>query len=328
MPMKVKRYSTELMPLWDAFVRTSRNGIFMFLRQYVEYHADRFPDHSLMLFDDTDRLVALLPATEQTDENQKVFSSHAGLTFGGFVLSPQTKAHEVISLFSATLGYLSQHHFDRFVYKAAPVIYHQCPSEDVDYALWLNGAHLAVCNLSTCIDLHSPLALAFDRNRRRGQRKALRRGYSVAETDDLGELWPIVTESLISKYGVQPVHSMSEIALLRQRFPHNIRIVVARLDGKVSGGIVIYESAQVAHSQYAHATPEAKASGVIDMLYIHLIEYYKSQRPEIRYFDFGISNTDGGLFLNRNLIAYKEDYGGRGVSYKTYVIDLRNSGKA
>ena len=33
---------------WDAFVRASKNGNFLFLRDYMEYHRDRFEDASLV----------------------------------------------------------------------------------------------------------------------------------------------------------------------------------------------------------------------------------------------------------------------------------------
>lgn len=320
--MRIVRYIPELMPLWDAFIRVSRNGVFLFERAYMDYHRDRFSDHSLMYYDGKDRLVGVLPATEYEENGERVLSSHAGLTFGGFVLSCEARSRDVLSLFGATLEYLRQNSYSRFVYKTPPVIYHQVPSEEEEYALWLNGAHLDICNLSTTIDLRSPALIAIDRNRTRCKRKALRYGYTIAEIDDLVELWPIVEHSLQRKYGVSPVHTLVEISLLHKRFPHNIRVFAIMLNGMVVGGVVIYESMQVAHSQYCHATPEAKSRGVIDMLYLHLIDYYKLNRPEIRYFDFGISNEEDGRYLNQNLIAYKEDYGGRGVAYKTWSFDL------
>jgi hypothetical protein len=46
---------------WDEFVARAKNGTFLFFRQYMDYHADRFHDHSLLFFEEN-RLLALLPA--------------------------------------------------------------------------------------------------------------------------------------------------------------------------------------------------------------------------------------------------------------------------
>ena len=320
--VEVIRYTSAHEPLWDAFVRASRNGVFLFERQYIDYHSDRFPDHSLLFFDVSHRLVALLPATELTESGERVISSHGGLTFGGFVLSPEARSRDVLRIFDAALAYMRHLGFARFVYKAVPDIYHQLPSQEEEYALWLHGFHLEVCNLSTAIDLRCALSLRPDRNRLRGCRKAQRHGFTIVETTDLNELWPIVEHSLLQRHGVRPVHSLSEMSLLRSRFPSRIRTFVAMRDGKVEGGVVMFESAQVAHSQYAHASDSARSQGVIDYLYTYLIGYYQTHRPAIRYFDFGISNEHRGRYLNPGLVNYKEDFGGRGVCYKVYSLEL------
>ena len=62
--MNIHRYTSSDKPIWDAFVRASKNGTFLFERDYMDYHRDRFFDHSLMFLDDKGRLVALLPANE------------------------------------------------------------------------------------------------------------------------------------------------------------------------------------------------------------------------------------------------------------------------
>jgi hypothetical protein len=36
--------------------------------------------------------------------------------------------------------------------------------------------------------------------------------------------------------------------------------------------------------------------------------------------DFGNSNEQGGKYLNENLIAQKEGFGGRGTTYKQFKI--------
>jgi len=58
--MHLVRYTPDRQREWDDFVGRSRNGVFLFQRAYMDYHADRFTDHSLLAYDG-DRLAALFP---------------------------------------------------------------------------------------------------------------------------------------------------------------------------------------------------------------------------------------------------------------------------
>ena len=70
----VKRYTPENHQTWNEFVKQSRQGTFLFDRNYMDYHQDRFHDHSLMIYY-KDKLYALLPANEVvSDSGNKVGS--------------------------------------------------------------------------------------------------------------------------------------------------------------------------------------------------------------------------------------------------------------
>lgn len=84
----------------------------------------------------------------------------------------------------------------------------------------------------------------------------------------------------------------------------------------------MFDTQMVAHSQYPHATAEGKQQGVMDLLILNALDYYRTERSDLRYFDFGISNEQGGRFLNEGLQAQKEGFGGRGVTYKQWLIPL------
>ena len=78
----VERYAPDCRAEWDGFIAAGKNATFMFRRDYMDYHADRFEDHSLVLRKDG-QIAALLPANLRPDA---VLVSHQGLTYGGFVL--------------------------------------------------------------------------------------------------------------------------------------------------------------------------------------------------------------------------------------------------
>ena len=57
-----RRYTAEDAELWNEFVASAKNATFLFHRDFMDYHSDRFTDFSVLVFKD-DALYALLPAT-------------------------------------------------------------------------------------------------------------------------------------------------------------------------------------------------------------------------------------------------------------------------
>ena len=50
--MQIFLYKTEHKQIWDGFIKNSKNGHFIHLRDYMEYHSDRFADNSILFFED------------------------------------------------------------------------------------------------------------------------------------------------------------------------------------------------------------------------------------------------------------------------------------
>ena len=64
--MHVERYNTALKREWDEFVKLAKNSHFLFLRDYIEYHQDRFDDISLIVRKKPNgKIIAMLPACEK-----------------------------------------------------------------------------------------------------------------------------------------------------------------------------------------------------------------------------------------------------------------------
>lgn len=317
--MHVTRYTEENKAEWDAFVKESKNGTFLFMRDYMDYHSDRFSDHSLMFYDDKERLVALLPANEAGE----TYYSHQGLTYGGFILSSKVRTEHVLELFDTTLDYLHNCDIKEWVYKQIPTCYHLCPAQEDEYALWRNGAELKSCLISTTIPLlEQMMRPAVERRRKRGNTNAFAEGYHVVESKDTARFWEIMEANLESRYGVKPVHSEEEMKLLMERFPYNIRLYLVEKDGIAQGGCIVYiANCKCVHIQYGHATPTGKQDGVLDMLYLSLIETFANDG--YAYLDFGNSNEQGGAYLNKTLIEQKEGFGGRGITYKIWKLNTK-----
>ena len=308
----IERYTPAHGDAWDAFVRIAKNGTFLFVRDYMDYHAGRFEDHSLVVRADGE-LVALLPANRAGDE----LHSHQGLTYGGLVVSDAMTTPAMLDLFEALAAHLRRDGFRRLHYKTVPSIYHRIPAEEDRYALFRAGAPLARRDVLSVIPAgrRGPVQA----RRRRGAAKAERHGVVVAEAREWGPYWAMLSDHLQARYGVAPVHTLAEIELLRGRFPDCIRLFEARLGGEVVAGAVVFESVMVAHVQYIASSGRGRETGALDAVFRHLIEDVFADKP---YFDFGISNEDQGRILNRGLIAQKEGFGGRAVVHDFYSLEL------
>src|ERR1700758_4359568 len=85
--------------VWDAPVRAARQRHFFFETAYIDYHADRFTDASLLVLE-KGRPMAARPATRHGDEVR----SHGGLTFGGLLVAPAVGAGKVLDAVAAALA--------------------------------------------------------------------------------------------------------------------------------------------------------------------------------------------------------------------------------
>lgn len=314
--MQIVRYSSEKRQEWDAFVKESKNGTFLFLRDYMDYHADRFKDHSLMFFDDKNKLVALLPANERDG----VLYSHQGLTYGGFILSIKAHITEVGDMFALTLDYLKKNGFTEWRYKLIPSVYHRLPSQEDQYWLWRNGAEMVACNMMTAIDLRAEQECVSSRKQSYAN-KLIREGYAVTNSTSIEQFWPILEDNLQDRFESRPVHTLDEITMLQGSFPENIlcRAVVAP-NGQIVAGTLLFVTDTVVRTQYISASPEGKACHALDLLFLSLAQEYRNQG--FHYFDFGTSMAEDGIFLNDGLIMQKELLGGRTIACPTYTINL------
>ncbi|MDD7709870.1 MAG: GNAT family N-acetyltransferase [Prevotella sp.] len=311
--MEIRRYRREDKELWNSFVSKARNATFLFDRNYMDYHADRFDDNSFMFYH-KGKLKAVLPANVAGD----TLYSHQGLTYGGLLLDKKATVEDVLECFDSLNSWLRENGISKVVYKALPWIYQQYPSEEDLYALtWKCKAQLISRNIASTIVIDNKLKFA--ESRKSGIRKALSLNIEVGESNDVDGFWHVLEDNLGNRYNAKPVHTASEMKLLMSRFPNNIKLYVAKMNGEIVGGTLIYVTPQVVHTQYISASVEGKKHGALDLLFDYIINKVYAN---CRYFDFGKSTEQGGAYLNEPLIFQKEGFGGRGVCYDWYQWEL------
>jgi len=311
--MRAERFTSAARALWDDLVHASRNGTFLFLRDYMEYHQDRFEDCSLILREDGGSPIALLPASRRGE----VLESHGGLTYGGVVSDASMTAPKMLEVFDALLDYLREESFTLLRYRAVPHIYHRVPAEEDLFALTRNGACVVHRATLSVIDSRHPVAM--QSRRRRGVRRARTAGLVCRESDDLEAYWSLLTMVLHETYGAKPVHSLEEIELLRRRFPRNIRLFGCFQEASLVAGVLVYESPTVARAQYIAAAENGKRLAGLDLLFDCLLREVYPDKP---YFDLGTSESSDGRDLNPGVIEFKESLGARTVVQDTYELPV------
>ena len=298
---------------WDKYVAQARNATFLFYREYMDYHADRFDDHSLMCYKNG-KLHSLLPAHIVGD----TLYSHFGLTYGGLIMNIAVTAADVIALFKELNEFLRRAGIKKVIYRPIPWIYHRHPSEEDLYAIfWQCRARLHSRNIGTTICMNQQLAWRKDHRRRLKQ--AEQQCVKVVKNGSIEEFWGILEENLRKKFNAKPVHTLEEMMLLKSKFPENIIQYNAYLGGQIIGGITLYLTPQVLHGQYSATNEAGKENGAMEAIYQRVMY---EDFPSIPYLDCGSSTEQQGSQVNEGLIAHKEGYGGRAICYDTYEWNL------
>ncbi len=314
----VKLYHPEYKALWDNFVSSAKNSTFLFYRDFMEYHQNRFDDFSLLIFKD-DILVALLPANKA--ENS--IYSHQGLTYGGLILNNKSKLYVTSKIFEEILIFLNSNGIRSLYIKEIPSMYCDLPSDELRYLMFILDAKLVRRDSLSVLKLESDFKISKDRIA--GNKRAKKHNLIIQEEDDFESFWStILIPNLKNKHGTVPVHSLKEIRLLKNRFPNNIRQFNVYRNFEIVAGTTIFETENVAHSQYISANQDKNVLGSLDFLHLELIRNIFKDKS---YFDFGISNENNGLNINKGLLYWKEGFGARTLTQDFYSIDVSGFNK-
>ena len=312
MNLSVVRYNSKDSTVWNAFVPVARNGLFLFNRAYMDYHQDRFADHSLMIYKG-EKLLAVFPANEK----EKKIYSHAGLTYGGIIVSADLKGSDMLQVLQLITGYYKDNNITELYYKSIPYIFSTYPCQEDLYALFRQDAALYRRDISSVIELDKPLR--FSETKRQAVNKCKQLGIEVTENTDFTGYWELL-RSVLLKHHVEPVHTLAEIHLLKQSFPTHIRLFEAKLNSELLAGVVMYDYGNVVHTQYMANSEKGRNLGALDYINSKLIsEEFKVRK----YYSFGISTEQDGKILNEGLLQQKEMMGARAIVNDFYKIVIK-----
>jgi Acetyltransferase (GNAT) domain len=262
-------------------------------------------------------LLGVIPAARAPHDSTLVVS-HPGATYGGIVHQGGLNGERLIKAFEQLKVYFRECDYTRLLYKPLPYGYACVPSQDDLYGLFRVGAQRVRCDLSCAIDL-TARRIPTER-RRRGLKKALKTVALVNGRELLAGLWGVLSENLERKHDASPVHLLSELTLLIERFPNNIQVRCATVHGRIEAGVILFNSANVWHAQYIASSETGYEVSALDAVFELAID--EARKAGVRYFDFGTSNEQNGLVLNDGLYRFKSEFGGGGMAHEYYQLVL------
>jgi len=284
----VEKYSSIRYDLWNKFVANAKNATFLFHRDFMEYHQDRFEDYSLLIFDETQKLRAVLPANRAG----AVLYSHQGLTYGGLVFEINHSPIFTSKMVDSLLLFLKKESFTEVNIKIIPTIYNKSNTQEFDCYLHEIGAELLNREMNLIIDFRNEGKLS--KSKFKHFKKAESK-LEMIEEEDFSIFWnDVLIPRLSEKYDANPVHSLNEIQQLKEKFNSNIVQYSAYYDDEIVAGITIFKFDNVIKSQYGATTKAGEKLRALDFLFISLIQKFKNEG--YFYFDMGtVANNEGLL---------------------------------
>jgi hypothetical protein len=295
----IKRYQNNDFEDWNAFIGHAKNATFLFHRDFMDYHSDRFQDYSLIVLD-KDKWVAVLPANLVGNE---VFS-HQGLSYGTIAVQKDIRIEEYLRVVRVIMLHLTQNKIDFIYFKVLPKIYNKTLSDELDYASFLMNAQVYRSDVYMVIDRlqeYKP-----NRNRSRALKIASQLEIEIREDYNYEGFWnEILTPNLKNRFDVLPVHSFDEIKTLALLFPNNIKLFNAYKNDSLKAGVVVLITENVAHFQYSSGADDRNDTAALDILFDFIIRKFSDKK----YVSFGSSSEKEGLVLNKGLAYWKESFG-------------------
>ncbi|WP_439151677.1 FemAB family protein [Winogradskyella sp.] len=309
---QIEVYSENDFKLWNSFVAEAKNTTFLFHRNFMDYHKDRFNDHSLLIFHNHE-LIAVLPANKVGKE----LHSHQGLTYGGLVVDARATLEAFEHIFLEILNYLKANAFKTLVVKQLPDFYYTQPSFQLDLKKMSYKVYKS--NMTLAIDLKGDLS--FHKSKFKNYRKAVRNKVELRESQSFEDFWnTILIPKLKNKYNSKPVHTLAEISYLKDKFPEHIRQFNAYLNNEIIAGITIFDKGNVVKSQYGAASQIGEDNKATDYLFIELINTFKKEGKD--YFSMGTVADDSEKGYNEGMLKQKQELGCKAFTQNIYKIAL------
>jgi len=314
MEIEIQKYSLKFKELWDSFIDKADNGFFFFKRNYMEYHADRFYDYSLIVFIDNE-IKALFPCNLNGD----IIYSHQGLSYGGVLHEVDADIYILNSIHKAIISYFNNLGIKHINISPIPSLYSKTKNDFYEQILKEEPTNILVQKPISTID-HELVKLPTRRKLRIP--KTHEDNYCFEIVDDMNMVWPMIEQCYLSQHGFNPVHSQSEIAYLKNCFPEKILINTIKENvpnAPILAALITLDDKRIVKFQYIGYTEIARKANVIDYLYYKTINKSISENKNV---DMGHSIDINSNQINNKILFAKRRHGAVEITATTYSIDL------
>jgi lipid II:glycine glycyltransferase (peptidoglycan interpeptide bridge formation enzyme) len=269
-----------------------------------------------------DKLFSVLPAVEIERENKKIYSSHSGASYGGFVYNIDLNLKDSFELVEGLLKYCNEGKFNKIQITLPPVIYESKYSNYIDFAMIKNGFNYLKREISSVVQLdikEGQLLSTYRAEARTAVNKSIKKGVIIKECNAFDEYYEILKKNLKLRHNVTPTHTAEELKKLKKMFPDEIRLWGAFLDKKLIAGVCNFSAnSKVVLAFYISHNEDYQEYRAVNLLFYEIMKKY--QEEGFRFLDFGIFTVN--MDPNWGLARFKENFGARGIFRDTLYKDL------
>ncbi|WCO00836.1 FemAB family protein [Psychroserpens ponticola] len=313
----VKVYHSDFKKQWDEFVTHSKNATFLFQRDFMDYHKDRFKDYSLMVYDG-EQLLAIFPANISND----IVYSHQGLTYGGLFFDERLTSTQIQEIFELVLAFFKTKNIQSVIVKSLPEFYQFHSSRVIDDLYKQDHSSIVKENIILAIDYNQDFKIAKSKIKR--FKKLQRNQLTIKEGKlEINAFWnTILLKRLAEKHNSKPVHNLLEIQYLHSKFEDEITQYNIYREEEILAGITIFKKGNIVKSQYGMASIEGEKLNALDMLFVSLIIKFKEEG--MQYFTMGSVNDNSELGYSKGMLKQKEELGCRKYTQNIWKIELND----
>ncbi|GAF03423.1 hypothetical protein [Saccharicrinis fermentans] len=308
--IEIIKYHSELKDEWNSFVEKADNFSFLFYRDYMEYHSDRFTDFSLMLYDKR-KLKALLPGSI----NNSHFSSHPGLTYGGMIHQPAFTFDKAQLYYAHFFDFLKRQAITSTTIKLQPFFYPSSYTQVQPFLL--NNIHHATSSKDIGAFIHCKNH-TFPKSTIEKRKLQLDQFY-VEENASLEEYWQMLKQNLATYHQSKPVHTLAEIENLQRTYPDHIKLfcIRNRTSHHIDAGTLYFDQGEIAKMQYIASSIQGRTNRATHALYYLFIKHLKS-RSEIIDMGTCMKNNE----VNTSLLYLKQRFGAEVYFTQKYSFSI------
>ena len=321
------KYNSSLEHEWDEFINNSINGTFLQSRRFLNYHPEgRFVDNSYVVYDEKNRICALVPACLIMDGDKKVLSSHGGSTYGGIIISKKYYlVKDVLNIIETINDFAKEEGFNEIRLKITPSIFSLENNDMLAFCL-LHFGYERKDDLNLYIDFSDykdNILSNFTQGKRTNVNNCNKVNVELRKLESREDIetWYAILCETLEKYDRKPVHSLDEIMQLKdQVLLDECEVYGLYLEGRmIAGSFMFYfNNAHIAHTQYLAALHELSP-----MTYMYYAMIKLAKEKGYQKISFGIATENMGEYLNTGLIFSKECYGSKYSLNDTFILKIK-----